>query len=192
MDARWILKLITMPITQKQTEREMSKSCALVNKQIEHELFNERLYLAMAVWCNANGLTETSKFFALHAAEEKEHAMDFINHYLMMGKMPEITGTKAPKTSYTDLTELLTDALKQEHETTALIQNLLKVGLEEQTLLIDIAYKYIEEQKEETQLFNSLLYLWKCCGGSKMDFEMEVMKLKSKKDCKYRLGSLPK
>jgi ferritin len=174
-----------MPIT---TKRKMSKSCALVNKQIEHELFNERLYLAMAIWCDSNGLSETAKFFTAHAAEEKKHALDFINHYLSMGKMPEIKGTEQPKTKYENLTEVINDAIKQEIKTTEMIQTLLKTGVEEQSLLISIANKYIDEQKEETQLFNSLARLWNKCAGSKLDFELEVMKLRK---CKTHLiGSL--
>lgn len=167
---------------------KVSKSCELTQKQITHELENERLYLEMAAWCEDKGLTQTAKFFFLHAAEEKEHAMDFFNHLSKQGKRAYFGATKEMKTDFSNLSDLLSEAVKREQETTELIQKLLCAGKEDKSLVIDIAMKYIEEQLEEEQLFISLQNLWKICDGSKIDFEMEVMKLKCNDT--YKLGNL--
>jgi ferritin len=162
------------------SDEKPSLSCKLVQKQIEHELENERLYLSMASWCDHYGLTETAKFFYEHSLEERKHAMDFANHALARGKRAIFGATKEMKQDFTDCGELLEEALLREKETTKLILELYRTGLKEGTLAVNIASKYIDEQKEEEQLFLSLLNLWKTCNGSKIDFEMEVMKLKCK------------
>ena len=54
------------------------KTLELLQEQIKHELFAERLYLSIATWCDSEGLTETAEFYDEHAKEERKHAMRFI------------------------------------------------------------------------------------------------------------------
>ena len=178
-----------MPIKFDKKTDTTKSSCALVDKQIDHEFFNERLYISMAAWCDANGFPETASFFSEHSLEEREHAFDFINHKLKQGMKPHISGTKQPPVDFRDMTDVLTQALEQEYLTNEMIQNLFDVGTKEKTFLIPIAQKYLDEQLEETQLFTSLLKLWETCNFSKIDFELEVMKLRCENET-HRLGKI--
>ncbi len=54
----------------KEIEKE-SNTCSLIQEQIGHELFAERLYLSIAVWLDYKGYPETAKFFSEHAKEEE-------------------------------------------------------------------------------------------------------------------------
>jgi len=164
--------------TSKTKMEKPNKSCELAQKQIIHELENERLYLEMAAWCDYEGLTQTAQFFYQHSEEERKHAKDFWTHMLKQHHRAYLGPTKQMKKDYKDLTEVLTESIAREQETSAMIQHLLDVSREENTFLVTIAMHYVEEQLEEEQLFKSLLNLWKICDGSKIDFEMEVMKLK--------------
>ncbi len=176
-------------IIKKETKDQKDQSCNLLQHQVIHELENERLYFEMASWCDHNNLPETAKFFAEHTHEERNHALDFMNHGLMQGIRVKFGPTKEMKSDYKDLMEVLEDSLAREKETSAMIQNMYEIAEKEKTFLITIAQKYIKEQLEEEQLFLSVLSLWKKCTGSKIDFEMEIGKVKS---CgAHKRGALP-
>jgi len=161
----------------------------LLQRQVSHEFGNERLYLSMALWCAENGYNETAKFFNTHALdEERKHGMDFVNHMLKR-KMKVLTPVdEIYKREYTDLKEVLEDALEREETTSKMISEILQESIKTGDFAFTIASDYIKEQLEEEQLFNSLLNLYTNCNGSRIDFEMEVGTLK--KSGKYKIGNL--
>lgn len=162
---------------------------AILQRQVNHEFENERLYLDMAMWCVTNGYTETGKFFSDHSSEERKHAMDFTNFMLERKLAPRAEQLADIKQEYSNMEDLLLTAIKREVETTKYIGEIYAMAEEDYPIMHTIAQKYLEEQLEEEQLFVSLHNLYKLCEGSaKIDFEMEVMRLKT---CdKYKIGKL--
>jgi ferritin len=170
------------------TEELVPEIVQLLQAQVNHEFENERLYLSMAFWCDANGYPETAKFFSGHSGEEKNHAMDFVNHMLRNEYPLETPYTVGIPKTFDSLEDILKQSIAREKETTKMILKLYRTAEEESVLAINVAKKYLVEQEEEEQLFRSLYNLWKLCNGNKIDFEMEVGALKS--SGKYILGKI--
>ena len=162
---------------------------ALLQRQVNHELSNEALYTSMAIWCENKGFTQTAKFFGRHAFEERRHGMDFVNFMARRGFKVETPHIEHIPADYADLGELIEAAVKREYETTAMIQEIQVAAGKIGCPAITIAAKYLNEQVEEEQLFNSLLALYKLAGENKFDFESAVLDLKDKKT-KWKIGEL--
>jgi ferritin len=162
----------------------------LMQRQVDHEFENERLYLSMSIWLHSNGFIQTAKFFSRHSVEERGHGMDFINAMLKQKVAIKTPYTTDIERDFTDVRSLLVIAVEQEEKTSKMILELHKKAIEENSLFSEVSTKYVEEQMEETQLFNSLLNLYDLCDGSKIDFELEVLALKDSKNNKYKMGML--
>jgi len=161
---------------------------SLLQRQVEHEFDNERLYMAMAIWCDRHDYQETAKFFSKHTLEERKHALDFLN-FMLSQKM----NTKAPKlgeiqTEFEDMQSLLEAALEREKKTSKMIGEIHTAALKGGNLALTIAGKYLNEQVEEEQLFTAILKLYETAAGNKADFEMMVMDIK--KHDKFKPGKL--
>lgn len=161
---------------------------ALLQKQVDHEFDNERLYLSMSLWCEDKGYIQTAKFFSEHSLEERDHGMGFINFMLKKGMRVETPYTTGVPREFDDLKDVLVQSVTREKETSEMIAELYKVSIEHNSLASTVAKHYLDEQVEEEQLFVSLLNLYRLCNGSKIDFEMEVNSIK--KSGKYSIGKL--
>ncbi len=172
----------------KEIEKE-SNTCSLMQEQIGHELFAERLYLSIAVWLDYKGYPETAKFFSEHAKEERGHAMDFINFILGRGKKAKIPETKEPQNDFVDAGEAIGLAVEQERLITSKIVAIYKSAIEEDNIIaLDIIQCYIEEQVEEEKLFNSLFKLYKL--EDEIGVDMEAQMHAFIKGNKHRIGNL--
>lgn len=171
--------------TVTHTHDEMQE---LLQRQVDHEFGNERLYLSMAFWCEENGYVETAKFFSKHSKEERKHGMDFVNH-MNNRKIPVMPPKEeSRKRDFTCLCDVLESAIKQELKTTKFIKEIYENAAKTADLAIVIATKYLKEQLEEEQLFNSIMNLRKLAGDSIIDFEMEISKIKE--TGKYKIATL--
>ncbi len=176
------------PMENKEEPKENLSLNDLLQNQVCHEFDNERLYLSMALWCEENGYIETAAFFSGHSLEERQHGMDFINFMLKMKIRVEPPCPREVQRDFDDMKHLLEESVKREKETSKMISEIHKEAMKTNNLAITIANKYLQEQVEEEQLFESLLNLNNLCNGSKIDFEMEVSKIKAKD--KYKIGTL--
>jgi len=176
-------------LTPGDTTTSGSGISKLLQKQVNHEFDNEKLYLTMAFWCDYNGYPETAAFFSEHSLEERKHGMDFVNHMLSRHiKVSAIELESESEDDFKDLEDILKAALKREIETTKLIKKLHSEALTSSDLALTIASKYLLEQLEEEQLFTSILNLYKLCDGNQIDFEMTISKIKEKD--RYKLGTI--
>ena len=91
-------------------------------------------------------------------------------------------------TSINSNTDYLIIGNTKNKTTSKMIGKLLQETIKQGDLAFEIASRYISEQTEEEQLFNSILNLYETCNGSKVDFEMEIGAIKC--SGKYKLGSL--
>lgn len=152
-----------------------SKTLELLQEQVEHEFFAERLYLSIAVWLDNAGYPETAKFFSHHAGEEKEHAMDFVNFILKRGEKVTIPGTKDPPNDFDDAGSTLRSSVDHEKFITQKIADIFAMALEEgDVMAMEIAMRYSKEQIEEEQLFMSLLKLYELEDKISIDMEAQM------------------
>ena len=175
-------------LKEKKSTDKSSIISDLLQNQVCHEFDNERLYLSMALWCSEKGYTETAKFFSKHSLEERRHGMDFVNFMVIRRMNVQPPCEKEVQREFDNLKSLLQAALEREYETSTLIREIHKEALKTSDMALTIAGKYLNEQVEEEQLFESLLNLYSLCNDSEIDFEMTVNKIKSKD--KYKIGSL--
>jgi len=163
----------------------------LMQKQVDHEFENARLYLAMALWCSQEGYIETAKFFSEHALEERKHGMDFINTMLILNMKLRQPITPEMKGEYDDLGDLLQDAVDREIMTSIMIGRIYKCSMAQGSLVTRLAEEYVEEQLEEEQLFKSILNLYKLheTKDSLAGFESQVGTI-AQRTGKYSIGTL--
>jgi ferritin len=165
------------------------KTLELLQEQIKHEFFAERLYLSIATWCDFKGLTETAEFYDEHSKEERKHAMRFIKFIQMRGEHALLPDTEQPVQEFESIQEAVNASLDHEYFITDKIKNIYRTAEEEYDCLAgEFAREFLREQMEEEQLFISLSRWLDVCGDSMADFEMEVMNIH--KDKQHRIGKL--
>ncbi len=158
------------------------KTLSLLQEQIKHELFAERLYYSIASWCDWKGYPQTAKFFSTHASEEHGHAMKFVNFIQQRGEQALFPDTELPLQKFESMQEVIDAALDHEYFITDRIQNIYGAALEEKDFLaIQLAADLLKEQTEEEQLFLSLSK-WLDINEGEVgpDFEIEVMHIHDK------------
>ncbi len=166
-----------------------SNTLTLLQEQIEHEFFAERLYLSIGVWLDYAGYPETAKFFSTHALEEREHGMDFLNFILKRGEKAIVPGTKEPPTEFDDAGATLRAAVDHEKFITQKIADIYMSAMEEGDVMsMEIAREYTEEQIEEEQLFISLLKLYELEDKISIDMEAQMHAYRNK--TKHIVGKL--
>ena len=165
------------------------KTLELLQEQIKHELFAERLYLSIATWCDFKGLTETAEFYDEHAKEERKHALRFVKFIQQRGEHALLPDTEQPVQEFEDICEAVAESLKHEYFITDKIKTICKTAQEEEDYLAErFSFEFLQEQQEEEQLFLSLSRWLSVCGDSMADFEMEVMHIHKRK--KHLIGEL--
>jgi ferritin len=176
-------------INDKETELKLTeervciqpKTLDLLQEQIKHELFAERLYLSISAWCDKEGLTETAKFYSDHSQEERKLAMRFVNFIQKRGEHAKFPDTEQPVQDFEDIREAIDASLDHEYFITDRIKNIYKEACAENELLAQVhAHEFLVEQVEEEQLFLSLSKWLTVCDNNLADFELEVMKIHKK------------
>jgi len=155
------------------------KTLGLLQEQIKHELFAERLYYSIATWCDWKGYTQTAKFFSDHAVEEHKHAMSFVNFISKRGEHALFPDTELPVQEFASMREVIDAALDHEYFITDRINNIFAMAMTEKDgLALEQARLFLSEQVEEEQLFLSLSkWLDVNEGEPGPDWEIEVMNL---------------
>ena len=137
----------------------------LLNKQIEKEAHASSAYLAMASWCDHNGLSYSADFFYDQAAEEREHMMKifrYINDNGGTALSPEVGSVNH---DFKSLEEIFETALDQEISITKSIHNLVGKCRKVNDYTTEyFLHWFIEEQMEEEQMMRRALELFDLMG----------------------------
>jgi len=154
-----------------------------INKQINKEEFSSRLYLAMAIWTEANGFPGAANFLYLHAEEERIHMLKLVHYVADRGGQAELLMLDQPEQKYKSLEEVFTEIKKHEEFITESINALYEVTMNERDYTTaNFLQWYITEQVEEESLFSTILDKIKLVGADKagmfhIDKELESMAL---------------
>lgn len=137
----------------------------LLNQQITKEAHSSSAYLAMASWCDQNGLTNSAGFFYKQSEEEREHMLKifrFINDNGGTAYSPEV---KNVMHEFNSLQEIFESALDQEIEITKSIHNIVLRCRKVQDISSEYFLQwFVNEQMEEEQKVRRILELFDLMG----------------------------
>jgi len=154
---------------------------AAMNNQIKKEEFSSRLYLAMAIWCEANGYPGAASFLYVHAEEERMHQMKMIHYLNDRGGLTVLSNLEQPKSSFDSLQEVFREVLDHEKYITESINELYGLTIEQKDYTTgNFLQWFITEQVEEESLMSTILDKINLVGHDKagmfhIDKELEAM-----------------
>lgn len=145
----------------------------LLNKQIAKEAHSSAAYLAMASWCDQNGLNGSARLFYEQSKEERDHQLKifhFVNDNGGTAYSPELKNILHDFNSLQEIFEL---ALEQEINITksiyALVEKCRKVqdfGTE------NFLQWFVKEQMEEERKMRNVLALFDLMGGDGISLKL--------------------
>ncbi len=139
-----------------------------INQQINKEEFSSRLYLAMAIWCEAKGFPGAANFLYKHADEERIHMLKLVHYVADRGGQAELMPLEQPEQKYASLLEVFEKIKGHEIFITESINSLYEVTLNERDYTTaNFLQWYITEQVEEESLFSTILDKMKLVGTDK-------------------------
>ena len=126
------------------------KVAALLNDQINKELYSAYLYLDMANFYTAKGLDGFANWYEIQAKEEQDHAM-LIYQYLHNKSQPvTLEAVAKPDKVYKELMDPLTAGLEHEQYVTSLINAIYAAAQEDNDFrTVQFLDWFVKEQGEE-------------------------------------------
>ena len=134
---------------------------AAMNDQLQKELQSAYVYLAMSAYTESQSLPGISQWLRAQWEEELDHAMKFYNFIVDRDGRVELKALDAPKTDYGSALEVFEEALRNEQEVTAAINDLYQLVSQErdfasQALLDWFVTEQVEEEASVQQIIDDL------------------------------------
>ena len=162
------------------------KTLEFLNKQIALEGNASATYLAMASWCERQGLKGCATFFYDQSSEERMHMMKIIHYINEMDGHAIIPHQDKPQSDYNSIQELFKIVYQQEKNVTSAIYNLLSISQTENDHSTTLFLQwYVAEQREEESQVRDILDAIKLIGtgGQSLFFiDQEVAKMNSQNE----------
>ncbi len=129
----------------------MSKKMAeAINEQINAEFYSAFLYLSMATKLEDLTFSGFAKWMRVQYEEEVFHAMKFLDHMVERGERVVLKEIAAPETEWDGPLAMWDAAYKHELLVTGLINNLMRIAVEEDDFASQQFLQwYVGEQVEE-------------------------------------------
>ena len=145
----------------------------MLNEQIAKEAHSSAAYLAMASWCEHNGLTNSAKFFYEQSTEERDHMLRifrFINENGGTAYSPEVRNVLH---DFNSLQELFESALDQEISISKSIHNIVgKCRKVQDYASENFLQWFVEEQREEENKMRRVLEMFDLMGTDGIALKM--------------------
>lgn len=100
------------------------KIAALINEQINKELYSAYLYLEFANYCEAEGLDGFANWYEVQAKEERDHAVILRRYLLDNGHRVTFDAINKPEAKLGSAHDVLKAGLEHEMYVTSLINNI--------------------------------------------------------------------
>lgn len=141
---------------------------AAINEQIKREEFSSRLYLSMAIWCEASGYPGAAAFLYRQADEERMHQLKFVHYVNDRGGKAVLMALTAPESHFESLNHVFKQVMEHEQYITASINDLYEVTLSEKDYTTgNFLQWYINEQIEEESTMATILDKINLIGAEK-------------------------
>lgn len=144
-----------------------------INNQINAEFYSAYLYLSMANYFEAEGLSGIANWFKVQFKEEQAHAEIFMNYINQRGGRVILAAIEAVPTSWASPTEAFKATLEHEQKVTASINALYTLAIEEQDYATrDRLAWFVSEQVEEEDNCRQLIDKLSLIGDNGMGLYM--------------------
>ena len=139
---------------------------AVLNNQINKEMYSSYLYLAFADYYDDRGLKGFANWYQIQAKEEMDHAMIFRRYLLDNDVKPELLAIAQPECSIECDLDPLREGLKHEEYVTSLIDNCYAVAAEARDYrTMKLLDWFISEQGEEETNARDMITNMELFGG---------------------------
>ena len=136
----------------------MSRFGEALNGQVAYEFAASQQYIAIAVYYDAENLSQLAAHFYRQAVEERNHAMIMVQYLLDADEDVVTPGVEAPQTAFDDAVAPVSLALAQEKRVTEQIVELVKLARDEGELVGEqFLHWFLQEQREEVASMTELL-----------------------------------
>ena len=136
----------------------MSRFGEALNGQVAYEFAASQQYIAIAVYYDAENLSQLAAHFYRQAVEERNHAMIMVQYLLDADEDVVTPGVEAPQTAFSDAVAPVSLALAQEKRVTEQIVELVKLARDEGELVGEqFLHWFLQEQREEVASMTELL-----------------------------------
>lgn len=137
----------------------------LLQEQIEVESNSSYGYLAMASWCEVNGLEGAASFFYNQSDEERVHMIKLFKYVNEKDGHAMVPVNKKPKSEFKNIIDLIKHFHEAEKSVSASVNKLVYVANQEQDYTtLNFLQWYVTEQHEEETLARTLLDKIKLIG----------------------------
>lgn len=139
---------------------------ALLNEQINKELYSAYLYLDIANYYSDQGLAGFENWFYIQAQEERDHAMLIRSYLLNNDESVTLTAIAAPDSTHTDYLSPLNLTLAHEQTVTASINNIYAVAYAQKDFrTMQFLDWFVKEQGEEEKNATDLIRKYELFGS---------------------------
>lgn len=156
-----------------------------LNDQIALEGHASAVYLAMASWCEKEGMAGCASFFYEQSTEERMHMLKVLHYILEMDGSPIIPAQEQPQAEYESIQSLFNMVYAQEKEVTAAIYNLLSISEAENDHSTTLFLQwYVAEQREEEAQIRTIMDKIKLIGNGTQSLffiDQEVEKINTQR-----------
>lgn len=137
------------------------------NRQITMELESSTAYLQMAAYLSGRSLTGMAGWMRAQAAEEREHALRFLDFVLDRGNEVVIGAMEAPRTGFASPQDVFENALAQEKKVSSAITELYQLASREaDAASFPLLQWFLEEQVEEEATVSEIIDRLALAGSS--------------------------
>jgi ferritin len=142
------------------------KMQAAINGQVNKELFSAYLYMAMAMYFQAENLAGAASWMRVQVLEELVHAEKFMNFVNERGGRVELEALEKPQTAWETPLAAFQAALEHEQFISASINNLVGLARKETDYMSDNFLQwYVAEQVEEESSVSEVIRMFKLAGS---------------------------
>ena len=158
-----------------------AKVSALLNEQINKELYSAYLYLDFANYFERRGLSGFAHWYEVQAQEERDHAMLFYRYLLNNGETVTLEAIDAPKTEGKKDLDVLEAALAHEKYVTALVNDIYAAAYAVKDFrAMQFLDWFVKEQGEEEKNASDLITKMQLFGSDAKGLYMLDNELKAR------------
>lgn len=141
-----------------------------INKQINAELYSGYLYLSMSAYYQSINLPGFANWMYVQMQEEQAHAQIFYNHISNRGGRVLLQALEAPQTDWKTPEEPFADAYIHETKITAMINDLVRLAMEENDFASNAMLQWfvteqVEEEKNPSDIIQQMKLMGAAAGG---------------------------
>ena len=138
---------------------------ALLNDQINKELYSAYLYLDMANYYDEQDLDGYANYYMIQAQEERDHALLFLKYMQNNGLKVTLEAIGKPDKEFHNILDPLVIAAEHERYVTALINNIYHEAHQARDYrTMKFLDWFVDEQMEEEDNANSMISRYKLFG----------------------------